>query len=286
MKININHCHLFFEVYGSKLNITSSIVKEKPTLIFLHGGPGIADHTLYVSFWSRFSDIAQIIFIDQRGNGRSELCGHSTWNLKQWGDDIYAFCKTLKIHKPIVAGVSWGGHVLCSYTTRHPEQAGGLIFCDTEARFDLPRILDGFERKAGKQARIIAEAYFQNPSPENVKTYQKICVPHYAKNPYSREEMNRIITRPEVAQYYSRHELTQFNFVNTLKNIQCPSLILAGENAPLHVPSSLKEISEAIPSQFSHYHLIKNAGTPVYRDDEKAVEKIIREFIRDTFIMD
>lgn len=285
MKVNINHCQLFFEAHGSKLEITKSTVREKPTLIFLHGGPGVADHMLYVSFWSRFSDIAQVIFIDQRGNGRSDLGDPSTWNLAQWGDDIYEFCKTLGINKPIVAGVSWGGHVLCSYATRHPEQPGGLIFCDTEARFDMLRILEGFERKAGKQARTAAEAYFQNPSPENVEAYQKICVPYYARNPYSQEEMNRSISHPEIAQYYSQHELRQFNFVNELKNIQCPSLILAGENAPLHVPSSLEEIAKAIPNQFSNYHLIKNVGTPVYRDAEREVEKIIREFIGQNFIM-
>jgi len=279
MKIKINNCQLFFEVYGSKLEITKLTAREKPTLIFLHGGPGIADHTLYVSFWSRFSDVAQVIFIDQRGNGRSDLGESSSWNLNQWGDDIFAFCKMLEIKKPIVAGVSWGGHVLCSYATRHPEQPGGLIFCDTEARFDMLRILEGFEQKAGKEARIIAEAYFKNPTPENVEKYNKICVPYYAHNPYTPTERNRTIFHSEVVQYYSHHELRQFNFVNDLKNIQCPSLILARENAPLHVPSALEEIAKTIPDQLSNYHLIKEAGSPVYRDAENEVEKIIREFI-------
>ena len=279
MKININNCNLFFESYGSKLEITKSKVREKPTLIFLHGGPGVVDHTLYVSFWSRFSNIAQVIFIDQRGNGRSDLGHSSSWNLKQWGDDIYEFCKTLKISKPIVAGVSWGGHVLCSYATKHPEQPNGLIFCDTEAHFNQSRILDGFEKRAGQKVRKIAENYFNNSTPEHAKEYNKTCMPYYANNPYSYEEISRSISHADVTQYYTQHELRKFNFVNKLKKIQCPSLILAGENAPFHVPESLQEIANAIPRKFSNYHLIKNTGSPVYRDSENKVEKIIRKFI-------
>ena len=65
-KIKINNTHLFFDVYGSHLQILHDSVIEKPTLLVLHGGHGVADQPLYVDFWSRFSDIAQVIFLDQR----------------------------------------------------------------------------------------------------------------------------------------------------------------------------------------------------------------------------
>src|SRR5579864_7404108 len=111
MHIKINNCNLFFDVYGSKLNITPNSVIEKPSLIVLHGGHGMADHTLYVEFWSQFSDLAQVIFLDQRGCGRSEHRNSKEWNLKYWGEDLYQFCLALNIEKPIIAGVSMGGHV-------------------------------------------------------------------------------------------------------------------------------------------------------------------------------
>ncbi len=103
MFVKVNNIDLFFDVYGSKLCIEKDRVVEKTTLLFLHGGPGLADHTLYVEFWSQLSDVAQVVFIDLRGQGRSG--GWDTpkfWNLKQWADDIHAFCQELKIEKPIV----------------------------------------------------------------------------------------------------------------------------------------------------------------------------------------
>lgn len=80
-KIKINDTHLFFNIYGSQLNIGASDVKEKQTLLVLHGGHGFADHTLYVEFWSQFADSIQVIFLDQRGCGRSDVCDSSEWNL-------------------------------------------------------------------------------------------------------------------------------------------------------------------------------------------------------------
>ena len=45
---------------------------DKPVLVFLHGGAGMADHSIYVSFWSQLSSQVNVVFIDQRGCGKSE----------------------------------------------------------------------------------------------------------------------------------------------------------------------------------------------------------------------
>ena len=87
-KINIGSATLFFDIYGSKLDIKTTIT-EKPTLLVLHGAHGLVDHTLYVEFWSQFSDIAQVIFLDQRGCGRSDWRNKNEWNVKRWGEDVY-----------------------------------------------------------------------------------------------------------------------------------------------------------------------------------------------------
>jgi proline iminopeptidase len=54
------------------------------------------------------ADVAQIIYLDHRGNGRSSGDDPATWNLAQWGDDVRAFCEVLGIEKPVVYGASFG----------------------------------------------------------------------------------------------------------------------------------------------------------------------------------
>ena len=54
-------------------------MREKPMLLMLHGGPG-SDHSIYRPAYSALADIAQIVYLDHRGNGRSEDGPREGWN--------------------------------------------------------------------------------------------------------------------------------------------------------------------------------------------------------------
>ena len=69
---------------------------------------------------STLADLAQVIYLDHRGNGRSDAGPKDAWTLTQWGDDVRAFCDSLGIERPIVLGASFGGKVAMAYATRHP----------------------------------------------------------------------------------------------------------------------------------------------------------------------
>ena len=57
-------------------------MQQRPTLLLLHGGPG-ADHSLYKPAFSQLAGIAQVIYLDHRGNGRSDRATPDTWTLRQ-----------------------------------------------------------------------------------------------------------------------------------------------------------------------------------------------------------
>ena len=148
MKIDIGGVKLWFDVEGAKLVPDGPEMKERPTLLLLHGGPGF-DHSHLKPALSELSDVAQCVFLEHRGNGRSDRCSPETWNLAQWGDDVYEFCQALGIEKPIVMGVSFGGFVAQSYAIRHPEHPAKLILSSTSATLRRDRIYDMFERLGG-----------------------------------------------------------------------------------------------------------------------------------------
>jgi pimeloyl-ACP methyl ester carboxylesterase len=117
MHVIVNGVRLFFDVEGAKFAPEGPVMREKATLLLLHGGPGF-DHSIYKPAYSALTDTAQIIYLDHRGNGRSEDGPRESWNLAQWGDDVRAFCDALGIEKPIVLGASFGGMVALSYAIR------------------------------------------------------------------------------------------------------------------------------------------------------------------------
>ena len=89
MRVTVNDVAIFFEVIGEKLALRDGVLVEKPTLLVLHGGPGF-DHSGMRGYFDRFADVAQVVYLDHRANGRSDHGPRSGWNLDQWGDDVAA----------------------------------------------------------------------------------------------------------------------------------------------------------------------------------------------------
>lgn len=102
MHISINGTTLYFDVDGEGLAPDGDTMRKKPTVVMVHGGPG-GDHSVSKPFFSQLTDIAQVVYYDHRGNGRSDMGDESTWNLDQWGEDLKSFCDALGIVKPIVS---------------------------------------------------------------------------------------------------------------------------------------------------------------------------------------
>src|SRR3954449_5412275 len=161
MHVLVNGVRLFFDVEGAGLVPDGAAMRERPTLLMLHGGPG-ADHSIYRPDYSSLAEIAQVIYFDHRGNGRSDDGPREAWSLAQWGDDVRAFCEALGIVKPIVLGASFGGMVALAYATRNPTHPAKLILISTAASGDSQRKrrVALFERFGGVETGPLARRRF------------------------------------------------------------------------------------------------------------------------------
>ena len=159
MRVQVNGVRLFFEIEGTKLRLTDDSFVEVPTLLLLHGGPG-GDHSVYRPAFSALSDIAQIVYLDHRGNGRSDHGPKDLWNLSQWADDVKAFCDALEIKQPIVYGASFGGMVAMAYATRHPSHplALALVSTTAQARSHIDEKIAMFSRLGRQRTSAVQSA--------------------------------------------------------------------------------------------------------------------------------
>ena len=71
MRVQVGDVWLFFDVEGPKLIPDGPTMCERPTLLLLHGGPGF-DHSGFKPQLAELSDIVQVVYLDHRGNGRSD----------------------------------------------------------------------------------------------------------------------------------------------------------------------------------------------------------------------
>ena len=286
MHVRVNGVRLFFDVEGAKLVPDGPVMRERPTLILLHGGPGF-DHTSYKPAYSALADIAQVIYLDHRGNGRSDAGPRESWTLAQWGDDVRAFCDALGIDKPIVLGVSFGGMVAMSYATRHPDHPGKLILVTTEAKGDsyLERRVELFEKFGGPEVGALARRRFLEVKGQMdeaaVAAWRNLAMPHYTRRSRA-EAMGRAIVRQDVLHWFTRPgdgEGHRFNFLPDLHRIACPTLVMGGEDDPMTPIEAQADIAAALPKHLVRFERFADCGHGVIADQPERGLALIRDFI-------
>jgi pimeloyl-ACP methyl ester carboxylesterase len=278
MRIQINDVRLFFDVEGTKLRPEGSAMREMPTLLLLHGGPGF-DHSGFKPDFSQLADIAQIVYLDHRGSGRSERGPVDRWKLEQWANDIRSFCEALDIQRPIVMGQSFGGAVAIEYAIRYPELPSKLVISSALVRSIGERSFAMFERLGGATARQAAIGFWSNPNTDTRKDYFTYCMPLLTRKQMSPEFYSRTVRNPEVADFFFREELKTLDLRPHLSRIQCPTLVAGGEDDPVTTIQDAEDVAAAIPSNLVRFERFTNAGHGVYRDQPEKFFEVLREFI-------
>lgn len=279
MYLDLDGARIFFDTVGSSLEPAGEHMDERPTLIALHGGPGV-DHSLMRPYFDRYADTHQVIYVDLRGNGRSGGAP-DTWTLSQWGRDVKSICDILGIERPVVFGVSFGGMVAISYATQFPDHPSKLILSSTAAKLDLEATYQIMEERGGAGARAIAERFFTSADDQAVADYLSVCVPLYntTVDPHAAEMRARAVIRHEVARHFFLGEMRAMNQLPLLGRIISPTLILAGKHDPVTPVSCSQDIAAALSPGLARLIVFEEAGHGVHRDDPDGADTVMRSFL-------
>ena len=285
MRVLVNGVRLFFDVDGGALVPDGPTMRRRPTLIVLHGGPG-ADHSTLKPWFGRFADIVQIVYLDHRGNGRSDDGPPEAQTLAQWGDDLAGFCAALEIGRPIVYGLSFGGFVAQSAAIRHPGLPSGLILASTACRSVFERKYDAFEALGGPESRRAAERFWGgaiDQDPTVVDDWDRHCRPYYNTRPQDPDARPRIVRRAatEARFFKAGGERWSMDFRAGLARVRCPTLVLAGDRDPVTPLADAEEIVASLPADLVRYEVVRGAGHGPHRDRPAETERLLRSFIAD-----
>lgn len=284
MQVQVNGVPLFFDVEGAALVPDGDVLRPRPTLLLLHGGPGF-DHASFKPAFTALTDCCQLIYLDHRGQGRSGgRDDRSGWTLDQWADDVRGLCDALGIVRPVVLGNSFGGFVAQAYLARHPDHAAGVILSSTAARMTLDLILAAFERRGGPAIRDAAAAFWQDVRAEKVEAYAQVCMPFYtaARPRDGVPGRARSIVRPEVLEHFSGRdgEMWRMDFRESLRRVRVPVLLLAGDLDPVTPWECAEELTACLPPQHLTYHRQPDCGHGLWRDQPDRTFAALRAFIR------
>lgn len=271
---------VYVDVLGPGLVPAGAVMRELPTLLCLHGGPGF-DHSAYKPQFGALADIAQVIVYDHRSHGRSDERPRAEWTLDTWADDVVRLCEALGVVKPIVLGQSFGGFVAQRYIARHPAHAGKVILSSTAAGMNLARKLAVFERRGGLAARDAAAAFWSGPDAQTWAHYWRECRHLYNTHPpLDPQSGERTRLREDILLHFVAGEKQGLDLLPGLARAQCPVLVMVGEEDPVCTLDDARDIFAALPERWRQWVQFPGVGHGAWRDDPEAAFAALRRFVQ------
>lgn len=276
MRIDISGTRLWFDVNGPGLVPDGMEMRSRPTVLLVHGGPGTWDHSYFKPDFDRLVEDAQVVYLDLRGHGRSDWGNASTFSFEVCADDIRAFCDVLGITRPIVFGHSMGAPVVLLYGARHPGHARGLVVQAAFARFDVPRLVEGFRRVAGDEVAEIAGRSFRG-EPVTDAEWSRVAD---AFGPHVPDPMQKARARQNLELNEPGMELVRkVDIVEQLSRVSAPTLVAVGELDPVTPVAAAEEIVAALPESIGRLEVIDGAGHWAWKDAPDRFWRLMAQFI-------
>jgi proline iminopeptidase len=279
MHVEVNGTRLWYDVDGPVLVPDGATMRERPTVVLLHGGPGSYDHSYFKPDFARLSQLAQVVYLDLRGHGRSDWGDPHAWSFELCADDVRSFCDSLGIVRPVVLGHSLGGFVAMLYGARHPGHAGALILQSTMARFDLARIVDAFRSAGGDEVAEIAErAYGGEPPAVSEEEWARCFILFGPWVPGEREQARKIVN--PALRSRGLDLLRRFDVLDQLAMVACPTLVCVGDVDPVTPVSAARQIVGALPPDRARLEVLEGAGHFAWMDAPDRYWPVVTDFVR------
>jgi pimeloyl-ACP methyl ester carboxylesterase len=277
--VDVGDVRLFVEVFGQEWVADGEVMRPRPVLVGLHGGPGL-DGTKLRHQLAPLA-VAQVVVPDQRGHGRSDRGTPDAWNLSVWAADVRDLCEVLGIERPVVLGTSFGGFVAQQYAAAYPEHPAALILVSTASRFpSADEVIERFRKVGGEAAAEAMRRDVEAPSEESAAEWERVCSPLLARRAdpaHQRLEALRVRTM-EVNLHFMRNA-KEMDLREGLRAVRCPTLVMIGAHDPLTPLHAGREIVDAIPRHLARCRVIPDAAHEVFSDNPDDTYASVREFL-------
>ncbi|HLJ11199.1 MAG TPA: alpha/beta fold hydrolase [Planctomycetaceae bacterium] len=282
MRAKIRGTEIYFDIDGAGLVPEGNAMVERPVLFLLHGGPG-GDHAGFKTSSAGLRDVAQLVYVDHRGCGRSNQGDPADYTLDNNIDDLDALREHLGISRVSVLGSSYGGMVAQGYALRYAQRVANLVLVCTAPSFrfieDARRHVE--EHGTPDQIRVsrrLWEGNFQNL--DQLHEFYELMGPMYSTT-YKPEDFEsgwkRSIRSFSALNRGFGDFLRTFDFTDRLHEIRCPTLVLAAAHDWICAPRHSQIIAERIPR--AHLKIFAKSGHMLAGDESDAYLRSVKGFL-------
>jgi 3-oxoadipate enol-lactonase len=220
---------------------------QGPPVLLLHAFP--LNHSMWRSQIAALSSRFRLVAPDIRGFGDTQPPG--PWTLEELADDLAELLQRLAINRCAVVGLSMGGYIALPFLEKYPNRVGALVLANTRARADNEsektarnEMIAALQQNGAGilQDRMLPRLLQPNPSPDTVRMVRTMMTS----------------VEPAAAIYALIAMRDRPDRSTLLHTIDCPSLVISGENDAITRTEECRRMAETIPG--AQFVQIENAG--------------------------
>ena len=173
----------------------------------------------------------------------------------------------------VLAGISMGGYVAFEILRQAPQRVTGLILMDTNAHADP-------EPARKKRSEMIETARTRGIEAVMESALFDIISPEHRNNDIIRHILEHMALSTGVEKYINEQKtiMSRPDSTGLLKNIQCPVLVMGGQQDALSTPEALDQMTAQIPTAV--HAVVANSGHLPPLENPAAVTAAWRSFFK------
>src|SRR3954447_26744126 len=271
---------------GVSINIVE--VGSGHPLILLHGGPGLDHHELHPWLDPLAGAGFRLIYVDMRGQGASERVDPASLTIGVFAQDVDRLARALGLDEFSLYGHSFGAivslaHALERGTASHYVISSGAA--SSEALMaDVEREIEQFEPAAMRDQ--IKRSWDAEPTVSSVAECRELME---SQMPFHFWEMgdayrtfmekDETVYAPEVLAHFASNGYGGFEWVDHLRWISKPMLIVTGRYDRTCTVARSQEIHEEVAG--SRLVVIEKAAHMTHIEQPKALMDAVRQWFTD-----
>ncbi|MCW2989790.1 MAG: hypothetical protein JWM73_384 [Solirubrobacterales bacterium] len=257
-------------------------------LFVLHGGPGL-DHTMFGDLLDPLGDACRLLFVDQRGQGRSGPSDPGTWTLSRMAADVSALAAALELDRYAVLGHSFGAIVAVQHAVDFSGQPVATIISSGVAsdRLLMRTVEAGLAAFEPVELRDVVTSSWEREqtvtSPEEVLELLADQLPFHFRDPLDpriaelRARLADGVYSPDVLRHFASEGYGGIDVVDRLPDVRHPVLVLAGRADRTCSIEAAEEIAAGVPD--AQLVIFEQSGHMTFIEENAPYLRAVSDFL-------
>jgi proline iminopeptidase len=249
-------------------------------LILLHGGPG-ADHTMFRPWLDALGDEFRLLYVDQRGQGRSDPAEPETLSIAGFAHDVDLLAEALGLEGFALLGHSFGAIVATAHAVGPGTASAYVISGGGDSSRGLMEDVEASLAALGDAGAPIAESWEREQSVETEQEFAELMeaqTPFHFAGPPPENVWAGMRYSPAVLRHFARVGYGDFDFTPDLGAVVQPTLVVVGGEDRTTTPRAARVLHEGIAG--SELIVLEGAGHMSYIEATEQYLAGVRDFLR------